>query len=239
VNYDNDPEPGPTPRERALYAEVARLWEHLADVCADRVQYGRDLRRVSAERDEARALLRRTAMTGGASCPKADPELGRSRYKGCGSYPRAIGEIESILGITGAVPVSETVDAVRRLAAALRDCRAELAGVKRGAVTPAMLDEFEGGKEQRDRLRAALEKAESERDTARADYERVVKLMQSKDADWRRRQEGWRKSSEDHYAALQAKVARLLELYDVWLTARGASYQLAEDDFYQAVEALR
>jgi hypothetical protein len=39
--------------------------------------------------------------------------------------------------------------------------------------------------------------------------------------------------------ALQAKVTRLLELYDVWLKARGASYQLAEDDFYQAVEALR
>jgi hypothetical protein len=42
-------------------------------------------------------------------------ELERSRYRGCGSYPRAIGEIECMLGITGVVPLDRTVQAVKSL----------------------------------------------------------------------------------------------------------------------------
>jgi uncharacterized coiled-coil DUF342 family protein len=61
----------------------------------------------------------------------------------------------------------------------------------------------------------AVRVVRAERDTARADYERAVKLMRDKDAQWHRRQEGWRKSSDEHYAALQAKVARAVaELED-------------------------
>lgn len=64
----------------------------------------------------SKADLEKALARGGlALVPAAEWE--RSRYKGCGSYPRAIGEIEGILGITGNVPLSETVDAVRKLAA--------------------------------------------------------------------------------------------------------------------------
>ena len=62
--------------------------------------------------EDLKPLLSRAGL---ALVPAAEWE--RSRYKGCGSYPRAIGEIEGILGITGNVPLSETVDAVRKLAA--------------------------------------------------------------------------------------------------------------------------
>lgn len=58
-------------------------------------------------------LIADLADEGLALVPAAEWE--RSRYKGCGSYPRAIGEIEALLGITGEVPLAETVDAVRKL----------------------------------------------------------------------------------------------------------------------------
>lgn len=62
-------------------------------------------------------------------------ELERARYKGGGSYPRAIGEIEAILGITAAVPLEQTVQAVRNLSARLSEATALLERVQRKGPT--------------------------------------------------------------------------------------------------------
>jgi hypothetical protein len=136
------------------------------------------------------------------------------------------------------VSCNNATDPAERANQALRDCRAELAEAKRGAVTPAMLAEFEGGKEQRDRLRAALEKAESERDAALTDAEEWKQCSR----DWRIRAESAESERDgvcDQLSALQAKVARAVALWDASLKARGAQYQIAESEFYEALEALR
>jgi hypothetical protein len=103
----------------------------------------------------------------------------------------------------------------------------------------ALLLAFDRGVAERDTAlkQVALQEswrksAESERDTARADYARVVKLMRDKDAQWHRRQEGWRESSDDHYAALQTRVARAVaELQEEHALALGC--------VRRALEALR
>ena len=108
---------------------------------------------------EREADLRAQVATLARERDEARLELERSRYKGCDSYPRAIGEIEGVLGITGAVPLSDTVDAVRTLKAAERErdeAREKLAEWQ-DAFTFASADEAKQCRAETARLRAALE----------------------------------------------------------------------------------
>jgi DNA repair exonuclease SbcCD ATPase subunit len=121
----------------------------------------------------------------------------------------------------------DDLNELERLASEVAKLREDLA---------TMQERWLGASDIASQQRARAEQAESERDTARANeraYDDLVGDLDPPDilVHW--------KADRASLLALQAKVARLLELYAVWLTARGASYQLAEDDFYQAVEALR
>jgi hypothetical protein len=114
-----------------------------------------------------------------------------------------------------AVSCNNATDPAERANQALRECRAELAEERAKSKRTADLANAQ-------ELRAL--KAESERDTARAELSEAYKVGAEYSAGW---------------SALQAKVARAVALWDASLKARGAQYQIAESEFYEALEALR
>jgi hypothetical protein len=127
---------------------LALLGEELAHA-----ETKRELAQVREERD---ALAAQNIELNDA-CVKLEKELERSSYKGCGSYPRAIGEIEGALGITRAVPLSETVDAVRKLAGARPILEAAEEASRRLLVMIESLEADEDGSTDNDLLLVDLD----------------------------------------------------------------------------------
>ena len=213
------------PATAAAYAERIHVLERIAR--ADQQSY----RELQVENENLKFRL--------SMAESNNPDSVLSKHNAmlmaCESRDRLKAELETVKDELATVQgfyeveCQRTVEAVERMIAAERSesaLQAKVADLESErdtdlAMCKAQRDDNENAWSCEKQKRIA---AESERDTARADVQALA--------------DHWQAEIEQH-AALQAKVARAVALWDASLKARGAQYQIAESEFYEALEALR